>query len=455
MRRWHSCVSSLILIAVMGVAAPVPAQEPAGAMDAYVQAHVKASFFSGAVLVARDGKVIFEKGYGPANAEWNIPNTPQTKFRLGSVTKQFTAAAILLLQEQGRLFVQDAVCAFVANCPDAWKPITLHHLLTHTSGIPNFTDFPDYKATMGLPSPASKSVERFIGKPLEFAPGSIYKYSNSGYVLLGLVVEKASSMPYASFITQRILTPLQMTDSGYDDPAMVLPRRASGYAIDGNGVKNAAFIDMTVPGGAGALYSTVDDLLKWDQALYSDRLLSAASREAMFTAFKQNYAYGWMVDAPSPATSGRRRISHGGGINGFATFIARYPDDKVTVIVLSNLDAGRPGVIARDLAAILFGEKYDTPVARQVVAVDPKVLDTYVGQYALAPTFVLTVTRDGSRLFAQATGQPIFEVFAESPVKFFLRVVDAQITFVIGADGAVTGLVLHQNGRDVPGSRIK
>jgi len=424
-------------------------------MDAYVQAHVRANQFRGAVLVAKNGKAVFEKGYGPANAEWSIPNTPQTRFRLGSVTKQFTAAAILLLQEQGKLSVQDPVCAFVANCPDAWRPITLHHLLTHTSGIPNFTDFPDYQATMGLPSPASKTIERFIGKPLEFAPGSTYKYSNSGYVLLGAVVEKVSGMGYAEFIAERILKPLQMTDSGYDDPAAVLPRRASGYALEGNSVKNAAFIDMTVPGGAGALYSTVEDLLKWDQAFYSDRLLSTASREAMFTAFKQNYAYGWTVPPPSPATFGRRQIAHGGGINGFATYIVRYPDDHVTIIVLSNLDAGRPGVIARDLAAILFGEKYVTPVVRQVVAVDPKILDTYVGQYALAPNVVLTVTRDGPRLFTQATGQPVFEVFPESPVAFFLRVVDAQITFVKGADGAVTGLVLHQNGRDMPATRVK
>jgi CubicO group peptidase (beta-lactamase class C family) len=407
------------------------------------------------VLVARDGKVVFEKGYGAANAEWNIPNTPQTKFRLGSVTKQFTAAAILLLQEQGKLSVQDPVCKFVAACPDAWNPITLHHLLTHTSGIPNLTDFPDYAATMALPSPPSKTLERFIGKPLEFAPGSTYKYSNSGYILLGVVVEKASGTGYADVIAERILKPLQMTDSGYDNPATVMPRRASGYALDGDAVKNAAFIDMTIPGGAGALYSTVEDLLKWDQALYSDRLLSAASREAMFTPFKQNYAYGWNVPPPSPATFGRRQVAHGGGINGFATFIARYPDDKVTVIVLSNLDAGRPGVIARDLAAILFGEKYDTPVVRQAVAVDPKVLDTYVGQYALAPNFVMTVTRSGQRLFTQATGQGVIEVFPESPTKFFVRVIDAQITFVIGADGAVTGLVLHQNGRDMPAARVK
>jgi CubicO group peptidase (beta-lactamase class C family) len=455
MRRWPRAVLTLTLIALVSAAAPAAAQDLKASMDAYVQAHVAVNHFSGAVLVARGGQVIFEKGYGPADAEWNVPNSPQTKFRLGSVTKQFTAAAILLLQEQGKLSVQDPVCRFLAPCPEAWAPITVHHLLTHTSGIPNLTDFPDYRSTMGLPSPAAKTIDRFSGKPLEFVPGSTFKYSNSGYIVLGLIVEKASGMPYAAFLSERILKPLQMNDTGYDDPAVVLSRRASGYALDGERLRNAAFIDMTVPGGAGALYSTVEDLLKWDQALYTDRLLAAASREAMFTPFKQNYAYGWTVTAPSPATFGRRQIAHGGGINGFATYIARFPDDKVTVVVLSNLESGRPAVVARDLAAIVFGEKYETPVVRQAIHVDPKTLERYVGQYELAPAFILTVTREGDRLFTQATGQQKIEVFAETPVKFFLRVVDAQITFVEGADGSVASLVLHQNGRDMPAKKIK
>jgi CubicO group peptidase (beta-lactamase class C family) len=455
MRRGPRAVLTLTLIVLASVAAPAVAQDLKASMDAYVQAHVKVNHFSGAVLVARGGQVIFEKGYGPADAEWDIPNTPQTKFRLGSVTKQFTAAAILLLQEQGKLSVQDPVCRFIAPCPEAWKPITVHHLLTHTSGIPNLTDFPDYRSTMGLPSPAAKTIERFSGKPLDFEPGSTFKYSNSGYIVLGFIVEKASAAPYAAFVSERILKPLQMADSGYDDPAAVLPRRASGYGLDGDRLKNASYIDMTVPGGAGALYSTVEDLLKWDQALYGDRLLSAASREAMFTPFKQNYAYGWTVAAPSPATFGRRQIAHGGSINGFASYIARFPDDKVTVVVLSNLESARPAPIARDLAAIVFGESYETPVLRQAIAVDPKVLERYVGHYELSPAFVFTVTREGDRLFTQATGQPKFEVFAETPVKFFPRVFDAQITFVVGADGSVTGLVLHQNGRDMPATRIK
>jgi len=453
MRRWSSTLLFSCLIALVPMLGS--AQDLAGAMDTYLKAQAAVNQFRGSVLVARDGRVVFERGYGPANAEWDAPNTPQTKFRLGSVTKQFTAAAVLLLQEQGKLSVQDPVCRFIAPCPPAWKPVTLHHLLTHTSGIPNFTDFPDYVPTMTLPSPPPKTVERFRDRGLEFEPGSTYKYSNSGYLLLGLVIEKASGRSYAAFVSERIFTPLGMADSGYDDQTAVLPRRATGYEKGADGIRQAAYIDMSIPGAAGGLYSTVGDMLKWDQALAGDRLLSAASRQAMFTPFKQGYAYGWTVPPPSPATFGRRQIAHGGQINGFSTFIARYPDDRVTVIVLGNISSDQPAIIARSLAAIVFGEKYEVPVQRTVVPVDPAVLDTYVGQYTLAPNFVLTVTREGRQLFAQATGQPRFEVFPESPVKFFLRVVDAQITFTKGTDGAVTGLVLHQNGRDMPASRVR
>ncbi len=235
---------------------------------------------------------------------------------------------------------------------------------------------------------------------------------------------------------------------------MILPRRAAGYTRDGSDVVNAAYLDMVQPFAAGALYSTVEDLLKWDQALYTDKLLPEAARASLFTPFKNGYAYGWSVPTVSAQTFGRRQVSHGGGINGFSTMIIRLPDDNVTSIVLANNQQAPAGAIARDLLAIFFSQRYPIPVDRTVATVDPKVYDTYIGRYQLTPTFILTVTREGDRLFCQATGQGKNEILPESETRFFLQVVDAQLTFVKDERGAVTQLILHQGGRDQRASRL-
>jgi CubicO group peptidase (beta-lactamase class C family) len=415
---------------------------------------MRANSFSGTILLARKGAPIVAKGYGPANAEWDIPNTPRTKFRLGSITKQFTSMAVMQLQQQGKLKVQDPVCQYLTPCPDAWKAITVHHLLTHTSGIPSYTNSPSYMATMMVPKTVDQMVAAFRDLPLEFEPGAQFKYNNSGYFLLGVLLEKVTGQPYARVLQDQIFTPLGMRDSGYDTTARILPMRASGYSRQGTDITNAPYLDMVQPFAAGALYSTVEDLLKWDQALYTDQLLPSDARSAMFTPFKSDYAYGWQAPAPSPQTFGRKQLAHGGGINGFSTMIVRLPEENVTSIVLANVQQAQTGRIARDLLAILFGQPYQVPVVRTVAKVDPKAYDAYVGQYQLAPTFILTVTREGDRLMTQATGQGKLEVFPESDTKFFLKVVDAQITFVKDDSGRVTHLILHQGGRDQKATRM-
>ena len=262
--------------------------------------------FSGAVLVARGGSPVVSKGYGWANAEWEIPNTPTTKFRLGSITKQFTATLVLRLQEQKKLTVQDPICTYVAPCPDLWKPVTIHHLLTHTSGIPSYTGLPDYQKTMMMPRTIEQMVAVFRDLPLEFAPGEKFKYNNSGYFLLGVIIEKVAGKKYEDALRDEIFTPLGMKDTGYDWSEPLLPRRAAGYTRRGDTWVNAKFLDMQQPYSAGSLYSTVEDLLKWDQALYTDRVLPEPARTAMFTPFKDNYAYGWAIQPAEQATSGRR-----------------------------------------------------------------------------------------------------------------------------------------------------
>jgi CubicO group peptidase (beta-lactamase class C family) len=423
-------------------------------IEEYMQAQARVNGFSGTILLARKGVPIVAKGYGWANAEWEIPNTTQTKFRLGSITKQFTSMAILQLQEQGKIKVQDPICTYVSPCPDAWKPVTIHHLLTHTSGIPSYTNFPTYTKTMMVPMTIEQMVAGFRDLPLEFEPGSQFKYDNSGYFLLGVILEKVSGKTYEDVLRDQIFAPLGMKDSGYDHSDVILSRRAAGYAGQGSSFVNAAYLDMVQPFAAGALYSTVEDLLKWDQALDTDKLLPAPAREAMFTPFKNGYAYGWSVPIVSPQTFGRRQFTHGGGINGFSTMIMRLPDDNVTSIVLANNQQAPSGAIARDLLAIFFSQRYQMPVERTVAKVNSKLYDTYIGQYQLSPTFILPVTREGDRLFCQATGQPKNEIFPESDTKFFLKVVDAQLTFVKDERGAVTQLILHQGGRDQRANRL-
>ncbi len=462
----HLALACLVALTLAAAASAQPASTPpapaavasqseiASRADTFLAAQAKVHGFSGSVLIARDGVRLYSKGFGWANAEWEIPNTSNTKFRLGSITKQFTATAVLRLQEQGTLKVQDAICAYLSPCPDTWKAVTVHHLLTHTSGIPSYTGSPEYGKTMMMPKTAEQMVEGFRDLPLEFQPGERFKYNNSGYFLLGLIIEKVSGKKYEEVLRAEIFDPLGMNDSGYDWSAPVIPRRAAGYQRR-DGLVNAPYLDMQQPFSAGSLYSTVDDLLIWDQALYTDKVLPATAREAMFTPFKDGYAYGWAITPPEKAPSGKRQVGHGGGINGFSTMITRVPDDRLVVIVLGNVDNVNTSAIARDLTAIVYGKPYTTPVERTAITVAPEVLAKYVGRYELAPTFIITVTLEDGRLMSQATNQPKFPIYAESETKFFLKVVDAQLTFGKDAAGAVTDVTLHQNGRDQKAKKIQ
>ena len=411
-------------------------------MDQVVQSYVADKTFMGTVLVARGSDVLFSKGYGMANLEWDIPNSPSTKFRLGSVTKQFTAASILLLEERGKLKVEDPVKKYMPDAPAAWDKITIFHLLTHTSGIPSFTGFADYAQTEPFETTPEKLVARFRDKPLEFAPGEKWNYSNSGYVLLGYLIEKISGQSYATFVQENIFTPLGMKDSGYDSNSKIIPHRASGYTPSKDGPVNAGFIHMSIPFSAGSLYSTTEDLLRWERGLFGGKVLSAASLQKMTTPFKQDYAFGLGVHI----TAGHKVIDHGGGIEGFNTHLAYYLDDQLTVVVLGNLN-GPASDIAGKLGAVALGQPVQLPSERKEITVPRKVLEKYVGTYELKPGFDLVVTLEGDQLAAQATGQQKFPLFAESETKFFLKVVDAQVEF------AGDHLILHQGGQDITAKR--
>jgi CubicO group peptidase (beta-lactamase class C family) len=413
-------------------------------MEEVVQTYVQNKTFMGTVLVARGSEVILSKGYGSANLEWNIPNTPSTKFRLGSITKQFTAASILLLDERGKLTLDDPIKKYVPDAPREWDQITIFNLLTHTSGIPNFTSLPDYKTLKLDAMPVAKTIVAVRDKPLDFPPGEKMSYSNSGYLVLGHVIEIVTGASYEKFVTDNIFTPLGMKDSGYDSNTAIIARRAAGYVPSGTGLVNAGYVHMSIPHAAGALYSTTEDLLRWEQGLFGGRVVSPASLAKMTTPFKNDYALGLTVQT----AGGRKVVQHGGGIDGFNTFLAYYPDDKLTVAVLANINGQTPNQIATKLADLAHGVAVQLTSDRKEITLPVATLSKYVGTYELQPGVDMMIRLDGDHLTTQLTGQQQFPIFAESETKFFLKVVDAQVEFVKDATGAVTHAVMYQNGRN-------
>jgi CubicO group peptidase (beta-lactamase class C family) len=321
-------------------------------IDQYLATAVAGEPFQGALLVARAGEVLVSGGYGMGDSARAIPNRPDTKFRLGSITKPFTALAVLMLQAQGRLDVQEPVCGYLDECPAPWRAITLHHLLSHTSGIPDLERFADFPTFIREAATPLATVARFAAKPLDFPAGEGWEYSSSNYILLGVVIERASGQSYEDYLHEQILMPLAMSATGYDHNLDTL---AVGYRT---AAEPAEFIHMSVPFAAGGLYSTVEDLYKLDRALYGDQLLSNPWRTAMFTVQGEiqpddpstGYGYGWLLlESPQGSIA-----EHTGAINGYSAKIRRYLDQDSVIIVLSNQERRNPNVIVDGLAAILF-----------------------------------------------------------------------------------------------------
>jgi CubicO group peptidase (beta-lactamase class C family) len=548
-------VTQLIVIPfLLCAAASVAPAQTAPAIDQLFRAATKPGEPGLAVIVMRKGEILHRAAYGMANVELGVALRPDHVLRIGSVTKQFTSAAIMMLAEEGKLAVTDPITKFLPDYPTQGKSITIEHLLTHTSGIQSYTNMPKWRGTWRQDMSLTELVDLFKNEPMQFAPGEQWRYNNSGYILLGAIIEKVSGKKYADFVQERIFTPLGMTHTRYDFTEEIVAQRAAGYDRAGDRIGNARYLSMTQPHAAGALMSTVDDLAKWDAALAAGRVMKPGSLAKVFASYElasgnhTNYGYGWSIGR----YEGRAVQEHGGGIFGFRAHVVRIPADGVYAAVLSNVSAGEPsaGLLARKAAAIAIGKPHADPAAvpltpeqaeayvgRYVTApdarmtvsrdgnrlfvqggdgpkteivpagndvffvrdtfrrltfvrdaagkyqrfevddwgpqppairdatpqpsaptaieIDSAVLKAYEGEYELAPGFVLAVTLEGNRLMTQATGQGKVEIFASSPTEFFLKVVNAQITFVKDASGAVTGLVLHQGGRDMPAKKTK
>ncbi len=365
MRR--TCLQVWTLLAVVLVApAPAPAQDVAGQIDALVSRYHELDSFNGAVLVAQHGEVVYEKGFGYANMEWGIPNTPDTRFRIGSVTKQFTATVILKLVEDGKLSLDGKITDYLPAYPqETGDRVTIHHLLTHTSGIPSYTGLREFMEEHSRdPFTPDSLVAVFAPLELEFEPGEEFRYNNSGYFLLGAIIEQVTDLPYDQALWEMVLDPLDLDDTGYDHFRDVLPRRAAGYSQTFAGYENADYLDTSLPYAAGSMYSTVRDLFEWDRLLYTDRVFAdPQSKEKMFTPFLNGYAFGWGVRDISFGGDTTKLISHGGGINGFITGFWRLVDDEHTIIVMDNTEGRSVGAIQRGIASILYGEEPEQPKA--------------------------------------------------------------------------------------------
>lgn len=434
----------IISVFVFGSAHSLEAQGFTSKVSDYMHAQVEVNRFSGSILVAQRGKVLMKQRYGSAVSLSNSRVEMDARYRVGSITKQFIAAAILQLQEKRKLQLQDSVCKYISKCPDGWQQIKIFNLLAQSDGISEVNSSPDAE-TLRSTNTTSGLLAYLADRPLEFKPGERFSYVNSGYAVLGAVIEKVSGEPYLKYLKDRIFIPLGMRETGYDNPEKI-----TIYNSKGSHSITPSDFELTVPYSWGGLYSTVDDLYRWDRALDGFEFLSKASIDAMFTPYIDGYGFGWVVlkefDRTVDATAG--------GIYLFGSAIRRYAADDVCVIVLSdsvNSDAGR---ISRDLAAILFGKHYEPPVERHAVNLNATTFNSYVGRYRLTSELVLVVSEDENGLLIQANDQPKIEILPESETRFFAKGLDVMITFVRGAQGNATQLVLLQGGREIPASRV-
>ncbi|WP_332735533.1 serine hydrolase [Flavihumibacter sp.] len=503
-----------------------------------------------AALITEKGKPLYRKAFGMANIELGVPMKPEMVFRIGSITKQFTAIAILQLMEQGKLSLQDEITKFIPDYPVNGKKITIEHLLTHTSGIKSYTSMPSFETIIRKDMKPDELVGFFKNEPMDFDPGAKFLYNNSGYFLLGVIIEKVSGMSYPQYLEKNIFKPLGMVNSYYGTDTRIIPNRAAGYQNGEAGIVNADQMSMTLPYAAGSIQSTVDDLFLWHKAVHGYKLVKKETLQKAFSPYKladgniSNYGYGWAFGQVQDAAL----IEHGGGINGFTTSSMYLPKEDIFVVLFTNTTHVGPDMAATKLAAIAMGKPfkeykevklaaaslkeyegvYDNdkgesrvitaegeklysqraggnkfqlkaagndefffdnslstltfqrkankpesilfkskdeksewkrttkpiPVKKEI-AISATELEQYIGEYALSPSFSITVTSEGDRLFAQATNQPRFEVFAESPDTFFLKVVEAKIQFLKSGDGKVNALLLHQGGQKMEGKKIK
>jgi CubicO group peptidase (beta-lactamase class C family) len=412
-----------------------------------------------AVLVAKNGEVIYKNGFGYANIKQKQLIKPNTKFRIGSVTKQFTAAAILKLQEEGKISVADKLSKFVPDFPRA-NEVTIHHLLTHTSGIRSYTSKPEFLGKTTSPITEEELIAFFKNDPYDFSPGEKWQYNNSGYFLLGHIIGKVSGKPYGEYLKKTFFDPLGMTSTGIHSSKLKLENEAKGYTKQNDKYVLAPDWEMSWAGGAGAIYSTVEDLHQWNEALYNGKVLQEKSLQTAFTPVvlnngekpnNANYGYGLALGD----YRGHDIIEHGGGLQGFISQLARYPEEKVTVILLTNITPSEVSLSSNAIAEFLLWEKMDK---QKSLVVNPAVSEDviqYAGRYDFPGGAVMIITAEDNNLFAQLSGQQKFPIFPAGEGEYFWKVVPAKIKFIKDEKGEVTHGDFEQNGNKIKVQKLK
>ena len=437
LKRMH--ILALVLLLSAAVAAR------ADKVDDYVREQMQKQHLPAVSLaVIKDQKIVKVEGYGLANVELNVPAKPDTVYKIGSVSKQFIATGVMLLADEGRLSLDDHISKYLEGTPESWAPITIRHLLTHTSGIvreaPGFDPFKIQND--------ADVIKTAYSLPLRFAPGEKWEYCNVGYFSLAEIIHKVTGKAWGDYLTERVFAPLDMKATRTTDMAAIVPNRASGYVWRNDKLQNAGIYFALRP--SGAFLSTVLDLAKWDAALNSEAVLKQTARAQMWTPVKLNsgathqYGFGWELDA----IGAHKWVHHGGSLPGFRAEFARFLDDKVTVIVLTNGDNADAGAIAFGVANLYIPGLIRE---RTVAKVDAKVLERYVGQYQLSPSASVAISREGDKLIMQPNpGTGPRELLPESETNFFLRDTPRDTyTFIKDEKGEVTYLMLQTEGREV------
>ncbi|MCU0410359.1 MAG: serine hydrolase [Bacteroidales bacterium] len=398
-----------------------------------------------AALVAKDGQIIYKKAFGMADLELNVPMQPDMVFRIGSITKQFTAVAILQLMEQGKLSLQDDITKYIPDYPTHGYNITIEHLLTHTSGIKSYTNVPEFQKYVRQDLKPEEAINTFRNLPMEFAPGTKWNYNNSGYFLLGYIIEKVSGKTYQEYIDENFFKPLGMTGSCYGSDSRIIKNRASGYQHGKDGVQNADFLSMLLPYSAGSIQSTVEDLYRWNQALHSYKVVSKESLDKAFTEYKlangkgTGYGYGWFLSQ----LQGSKTIEHGGGINGFLTNAIYFPEEDLFVALFSNNMSIGPDFTSQKMAALALGKPLkDTPIN-----IDEATLGLYVGVYKNEDGKEITVSRDSTHLTVLRPGSPVREIIPVEKDRFLLDDSFISLSFNRDAAGKISLVKIDDRGK--------
>jgi CubicO group peptidase (beta-lactamase class C family) len=424
--------TSLIVILLIAISSISYAQNLAEKFDKMLSEQYLPDDPGATALVAIDGKIIYHKAFGMANLELDVPMKTDMVFEIGSITKQFTAVSILMLMEQGKLSLDDDITKFIEDYPTHGKHISIHHLLTHTSGIKSYTSMDSWASIWRKDMQPNELIDFFKNEPMDFNPGEEWRYNNSAYIILGYIIEKTSGKTYEQFLEEDIFAPLGMNSSSYGCQFEIIKNRAYGYQKTDKYI-NAEYLSLTQPYAAGSIMSTVNDLFIWNRAIRSNKLVKKETIELAFTNYKlnngekTNYGYGWELNE----INGNPTIEHAGGIFGFVTNSIYLPDEDVFVAIFSNCDCNDPGNVSTRMAALAINKPYHNNTEQ--VILDADYLQKFVGVYDFEDGSSRIITLENNKLNSQRTGGGKFEMFAANKKLFCFE--DSFATLEFNEDG--------------------